>query len=391
MGARKRIREAVSGTTLPQLERVGTGKRKKSKAKKASAKKKKSKPAAKLTESASPLLIQVRELRRDGPEYEATIIREGPGNERDRNYYTRDCLRDAVDRGLFEGLQAYADHPTKAEEVQRPERSIRQLVGSFREARLVEGQRAEVRAKFAPIAGKAYSWVRDLIETTIDGDPSRPLIGISIDGYGVAPDQQEIGGKTYNVVREIASLPSADLVTNAGAGGRFHRKLSEAELAAIADRVAQRAAKPKRGKPGKTVRKEVASIREADVDHLLDDARQWQQRARVAEEQVDNYKRSTMVAKVIRESGLPEHLHQLASFQLANCANEASMKAFAEAMVASDREHELRIREANGLNRIEGAPPRSAYYQPDFTNDAYGTTDLLARLGISRHDAGLEP
>jgi hypothetical protein len=57
--------------------------------------------------------------------------------------------------------------------------------------------------------------------------PGRPLIGISIDGWGDAPDQQEIGGKTYNMVREIAALPSADLVTRAGAGGQFHRRLSE--------------------------------------------------------------------------------------------------------------------------------------------------------------------
>jgi hypothetical protein len=102
------------------------------------------------------LNICVRELKRSGGGvYECTIIREGPGNAVDANYYTRQALQGAVARKLFEGLQCYANHPTPEEERSRPERDVRQLVGHFREARFVDGRAAEVRAKFLPIDGKA--------------------------------------------------------------------------------------------------------------------------------------------------------------------------------------------------------------------------------------------
>ena len=89
------------------------------------------------------------------------------------------------------------------------------------------GGRGEVRATFKPVDGPGFEWVRSLIESALEGPSDRPLIGISIDGHGDAPDTQEIAGRRYNVVREITVLGSADLVTSAGAGGRFHRRLAE--------------------------------------------------------------------------------------------------------------------------------------------------------------------
>ncbi len=144
-------------------------------------------------------------------------------------------MRDAVSRKLFEGLKAFADHPSRSEEADRPERSIRQLVGSFDNARYLEtAGRGEVRARFKPVDGKGYEWVRSLIESARDGPSDRPLIGISIDGWGSTDGTKEIAGRTYNMVREIANLPSADLVTQADAGGQFHRKLSKSLRGATA-------------------------------------------------------------------------------------------------------------------------------------------------------------
>jgi hypothetical protein len=230
----RRLRESVAATQLPELQRGADDEDEPPAKKKVKKPAKKSKPpragepGAKTQESLR-ILIREAQIVKKGSTYEATILREGPGNPEDRNAYTREALRGAVAGGLFEGLQCYANHPTPSEERERPERDVRQLVGHFREARyLEEGGAARVRAKFVPIEGPGYEWVTSLIESALGSVPGRPLIGISIDGYGHAPDQQEINGRTYSMVREVTHLGSADIVTRAGAGGQFHRRLQEA-------------------------------------------------------------------------------------------------------------------------------------------------------------------
>ena len=223
---RTRLREAVATTDLPQLER---GQDDDEEREEDARPKSKGKKRRKTSESVA-LRVHIREaaLTKTGAAYEATVIREGAGNPDDKNYYTKQALREAVQNGLFEGLQAYANHQTPSEEREQPERDVRKLVGHFREARFIDGNPAEVRAKFVPISGPGYEWVTSLIESALKAPAGRPLIGISIDGYGHAPDTQQIGGRTYNLVREIALLGSADLVTRTATGGMFHRRLQEA-------------------------------------------------------------------------------------------------------------------------------------------------------------------
>ncbi|HZV74602.1 MAG TPA: hypothetical protein VFF79_12865 [Conexibacter sp.] len=181
------------------------------------------------------LLTRLREMRveKTGERtYEVTIIREGLGNPTDGNYYTREALQKAVSDGMFEGLKAYANHPTQDEERQRPERDVRQLVGHYREARYLEDAGVgQVRATFVPIAGAGYEWVVSLVEAAISAGSStdRPLAGISIDGGGVVDPGQLPDGRHVNFVREVRHLPSADLVTSPGAGGVFLRRLTESK------------------------------------------------------------------------------------------------------------------------------------------------------------------
>ena len=182
------------------------------------------------TRESVSLRIRIREatLTQTSPGvYEATILQEGPGNPEDNNYYTAQALREAVASGRFEGLQAYINHPSQSEEVERPERDVRYLAGHFREARFIDGHPAEVRAKFVP-GGMDPDAVKRLIESAINSVPGKPLVGISIDGYGYTPDSQDINGRTYHMVREFAHLGSADIVTRTATGGRFHRRLQEA-------------------------------------------------------------------------------------------------------------------------------------------------------------------
>lgn len=233
MGAlTRRLREAVATSTMPQLQRDSVEPderdREPDDRKRKTKTKKRAKRQAKPVREALRIHIREAELSRKGSGFEATVIREGPGNNSDSNWYTKQALRHAVSSGLFEGLQGYLNHPTASEERERPERDVRFLAGHFREARYTEHNgRGEVRAKFVP-GGMDRDRVISLIESALDAPEGRPLIGISIDGYGHAPETQTINGRVYHMVRELAHLGSADIVTRAGAGGQFHRRLQEA-------------------------------------------------------------------------------------------------------------------------------------------------------------------
>lgn len=177
-----------------------------------------------------PALRHMREATKkaDGV-YEVVVVEEGFGNPTDRNYYSKQALREAVTAGKFEGLRCYANHPSKSEERDRPERSIRDLIGNYRNGtyREVDGLGQAV-AELHVIPGDDYDWARSLIESAIaDTDAGiAPKAGISIDGSGVVQIREADDGP-YFEVQSLDYLPSADVVTTPGAGGTFVRKLTE--------------------------------------------------------------------------------------------------------------------------------------------------------------------
>lgn len=373
------------------------------------------KPAVKSTEA---LHILTREaLVKTGKQYEATIVREGPGNPEDRNYYTREALQKAVHAGLFEGLQAYANHPTATEERERPERDVRQLVGHFREARYVEQDGVgKVKARFVPVHGQGYEWVTSLIESALNGVPGRPLIGISIDGQGEAPDQQTIDGRSYNLVREVISLSSADLVTRAGAGGEFIRQLQESwrqiapaerlgaskeevmkavklqekiksaaqtldEAAGLTDgdehgdKLVKQALKELHEAASATIEPEV-EIREVEkiVEKLipasedekdkiavkLQEARtklsEEQAARREAEAKVEAYEQAKLAARIIRDSEVPDTSSRVWFDEMVKLEDEAAMTRFVESKKAERQAILAELRES--FTAVEGNPAR---------------------------------
>jgi hypothetical protein len=163
--------------------------------------------------------------------YEVTIVGEGLGNAEDRNYYTKDALREAVAAGLFDGLKAYADHPSKQDQDDLPERSVRDVVGHYHDARYVEvGGVGKVRAEFEPVQGDGYGWVGSLVESAIrasENGTATDLVGISVNGLGVMEPGVLPDGEFGNWVRQLAVIPSADIVTTPGAGGTFIRRITE--------------------------------------------------------------------------------------------------------------------------------------------------------------------
>ncbi len=122
---------------------------------------------------------------------------------------------------LLEGAQAFADHPGPND---RPERSVRDLVGFYRTARLEQdrrlgGQPGEARAVATLHVLEPAGWLWSLICEALDqGMPG--LVGLSIDLDGlVEARRDDASGRVVNVVTRIVRLNSCDVVTKPSAGG----------------------------------------------------------------------------------------------------------------------------------------------------------------------------
>jgi len=136
-----------------------------------------------------------------------------PGLSKNGNYYAPEVVRGMMP--LFEGARAFADHPAPGE---RPERSVRDLVGYYKAPRV--GDDGALRATLK--VSKNADWLWSLIEESVtDG---HELVGISIDADGRVA-QGSVDGKTCRVVEGITKLNSCDVVTRASAGGRIERLL----------------------------------------------------------------------------------------------------------------------------------------------------------------------
>lgn len=165
-----------------------------------------------------------------GPVYEVELIAEGLGNEKDRVFYTTAALREAATSGVLTGMQAYANHPGKDEEINRPERDVRELVGYYRGFKFKESGSAGkpvVAAELVVNQGDSSQWFVDLLESAIAAqDDGVRLCGISIDGGGLV-EVGEVDGQYANICRKITEASSADIVTRPAAGGTIVRRLRE--------------------------------------------------------------------------------------------------------------------------------------------------------------------
>lgn len=159
----------------------------------------------------------------DTREVPVLIIKEGMGNAVDRHFYSRELL--AKIAPMFDGVKAYADHPTKTQEKDQPERSVRQIVGYYHSPRvvLVEGKSA-IAATLKIIEGDSYAWAWNLVKEAAafaKKFPTKDLVGISINAWGASHQVEAENLGLVNMVDDLTEVQSADIVTAAGAGGGF--------------------------------------------------------------------------------------------------------------------------------------------------------------------------
>jgi hypothetical protein len=87
----------------------------------------------------------------------AILLSEGAGNRRDLNFYGPEAVRSAV--RAFAGRPAFLDHPSRSEDQERPERSVKDLAGRWRNLRLIDVQGDDGR-RVSACAGDLILWCR---------------------------------------------------------------------------------------------------------------------------------------------------------------------------------------------------------------------------------------
>jgi hypothetical protein len=139
-------------------------------------------------------------------------------------YYAPDVLEAAGTARVFpSGTHMYVDHPTRSEEADRPERTIRDLA-----AVLTEDAHWDAEASALVAEATVFGTCRDALTEMADA------IGVSIRAFAeIEPGEAE--GRKGPIVTQLVEGVSVDFVTHAGRGGRYE-VLESARPAVVVER-----------------------------------------------------------------------------------------------------------------------------------------------------------
>ncbi|NUR90847.1 MAG: hypothetical protein HOY71_42800 [Nonomuraea sp.] len=134
-------------------------------------------------------------------------------------YYSPAVLEQAAaDAVIPAGTHMYADHPTETENLERPVRSIKDLMGvTTQDAYLAEDGALVGEVQVVP------QW-REFVEDVAGA------IGVSIRGDATDITEGEAEGRRGRIVEGLAHVASVDFVTRAGRGGRVLSVLESARV-----------------------------------------------------------------------------------------------------------------------------------------------------------------
>ncbi|MCH7945458.1 MAG: hypothetical protein IIC73_05505 [Armatimonadetes bacterium] len=191
-------------------------------------------------------------------------------------YYPAEVLERDGPKVFTKGIQMFLDHPTESEDRDRPERSVRDLVGA-----LASDARYDENGPAGPGLYADAAVVGPFKDAL---DELAPHIGVSIRSFGVAPEG-EAEGRKGPVLERFDSARSVDFVTAAGAGGKV-LPLMESIRKQISE-----GARPKEGSmPTETELKEARDATTTAQKELVDlkesQAKQTTELARLQETEV---------------------------------------------------------------------------------------------------------
>lgn len=137
------------------------------------------------------------------------IVTPGVGSS---GYYSPEVCEAAA--GLVTaGTQMFIDHPTDAEAMERPIRSVKDIAAVFTESARWDPTRGDAGSLVAE-AQVVPAWVETM--GVIQG-----AIGVSLRGSATDIVEGEVDGRRMPVVEGLHSIDSVDFVTRAGRGGAF--------------------------------------------------------------------------------------------------------------------------------------------------------------------------
>ncbi len=144
------------------------------------------------------------------------IIRPGWGSS---GYYSEEVLKRDGPKVFTKGTQMFADHATQAEEAERPEGSIKDLVASFVNDAYYDST-GPIGLDGKPAGPGLYANARVVEHWRPFVQELAPHTGLSIRASGVA-SQGEAEGRKGPIIEGIFARKSVDLVTAPGAGGQI--------------------------------------------------------------------------------------------------------------------------------------------------------------------------
>lgn len=150
-------------------------------------------------------------------EAEIVILESGPGSKGRGCWYGDEAIESG--KSIFRGAQVYANHPSKTQMTDLPERDVRELVGRIKETYVVTGDngKKQLRGVLKVMEGEQYDWVLSLIHESLqakkEGFPPVAQVSIHADGD---TERRVIENQEYNYVKNIKSAVSVDVVTRGG-------------------------------------------------------------------------------------------------------------------------------------------------------------------------------
>lgn len=232
-------------------------------------------------------LVSLQEAELDPANYSVKVRLIQSGWSKNGRYYPDETLKTAAP--MWEGVKAYADHPGRNEAKDRPERSVRDIVGVYEN---VAHDANTTRANFRVI-GAARDWLWPLIEESVA--TKRDLIGLSINALGQT-SKRDVEGKKAIVVEAITHANSVDVVTEPAAGGGFETLMMSDDgwTRAVLDSVSLDELREARPDVIETLKHEWQTVRDSAA---LEEANSRADRAKAQAEALEKEKR-TLVAQL---------------------------------------------------------------------------------------------
>lgn len=169
---------------------------------------------AKTANARAIVLIEGSEFLEASLDMERRTVRQviiRAGMSKNKRMYSESVLMAAAP--LFEGVQTYANHPSRSEMRERPERDVAHLTGWLSGVEYRDGALIATRHFTQNQAGRdVWALVCDVVENRA---PSG-LLGASINAVGQAYAEDD-----HVVVEAITAVNSVDDVTTPAAGGGF--------------------------------------------------------------------------------------------------------------------------------------------------------------------------